>query len=286
LEVDEHGPNPFPGAIDPATMLSLRSRADEHRRDNALFRDPLAARWTELLPWRADPTAPYGQQTQTRLAVRARAFDDATERFLRPRDVRKYLIQRRYLRALVQPLVVEIGGGLSTRYHRVGRGRARWIEVDLPDAIALRRRLEAESFEHRFLARSPTDPGWLSELPGISPTEMLFIVEGGFTRVDQLTIRTLIDRLREQFAGATFVFDIAEELPQASADRLSEAGSSPRLTVADEADVIALGLRPFCVWQLTRQYPERWAELRSRCFRPPLTDIGVLVEAMVEPPAE
>jgi hypothetical protein len=37
---------------------------------------------------------------------------------------------------------------------------------------------------------------------------------------------------------------------------------------------------------LTRQYPERWAELRSRCFRPPLTDIGVLVEAMVEPPAE
>lgn len=246
--------------IDPAAMLDLRARADEHHRPDALFRDPLAAQWAALLPWRDDPAASYDEQVQTALTVRARAFDDATDHFLRPRDIRKHLIQRRYLRAVVQPVVVELGGGLSTRYHRIGEDRARWIEVDVPVAIALRRRLDMETLEHRFLARSPADPSWLAELPDVPPTEMLFIAEGAPFAADLPPIRALLGQLRQHVAGSTVL-----------------------LHVRDEADVAGLGLRPSRVLRLALQYPNRLREDATSSFEPPLRDLGALVEAIVEP---
>lgn len=258
-DVGEDHPDLPSWPIDPASMLDLRARSDEHLRPDALFRDPLAARWAALLPRRDDPAAPYDEHAQTRLAVRARAFDDATDRFLRPRDVRKHLIQRRYLRALVQPVVVELGGGLSTRYQRIGKGRTRWIQVDVPAAIALRRRFDTETLEHRFLARSPADPGWLAELSDIPPTEILVIAEGAYFATDVPAIRELLGQLREHAAELTVL-----------------------LHVSDEVDVAALGLRLIRILPLALQYPHRLREDAASLFETPPRDLGVLVEALVE----
>jgi O-methyltransferase involved in polyketide biosynthesis len=249
--------------IDPAAKLDLRARSDEHHRSDALFRDQLAARWAALLPWRDDPTAPYDQQVQAALAVRVRAFDDATDRFLRPRDIRKHQIQRRCLRAIVQPVVVELGGGLSTRYHRIGKDRTCWIEVDVPAAIALRRRLDMETLEHRFLAHSPTDPAWLAELPDIPPTEMLFIAEGARFHADPTLLQSLVDHLGQHYAESTVL-----------------------LHVRDEAEVIALGLRPVGVWPLAPEYAVRLIDSTAPSSMHSLRDVGMLVEAIVKPPAE
>jgi len=124
--------------------LTLRARADEHARPDALFRDPLAVTWFAQLPRYADQDAWFNPAVQTSAAIRAHMYDELTERFFA---------------AHPHPVVVELGAGLSTRYFRVGQGRACWIELDLPQAIAVRRQFDGETAEHTFLATSIDDPG-------------------------------------------------------------------------------------------------------------------------------
>jgi O-methyltransferase involved in polyketide biosynthesis len=40
---------------------------------------------------------------------------------------------------------VELGTGLNTRFERVDNGTVHWIDLDLPDTIALRRRYFADT---------------------------------------------------------------------------------------------------------------------------------------------
>ncbi|RZB14166.1 hypothetical protein StrepF001_39995 [Streptomyces sp. F001] len=55
--------------------------------------------------------------------------------------------------------VVEIGTGLNTRYERVGTGRARWFDLDLPDAIDLRRTFFTDTARRTMIA-AVTDEAW------------------------------------------------------------------------------------------------------------------------------
>lgn len=51
--------------------------------------------------------------------------------------------------------------------------RVRWYDLDFPDVIELRRRLDPEHAGYRLLASSATDPGWLdgwSQTSNRSPT--------------------------------------------------------------------------------------------------------------------
>ena len=76
--------------------------------------------------------------------LRARMFDRYVEDFLaaHPRGT-----------------VVEIGCGLDTRFDRVDNGRVRWFDLDLPDAIALRRRFFDDEPRRAMVAASVSTPG-------------------------------------------------------------------------------------------------------------------------------
>ncbi|WP_208719834.1 class I SAM-dependent methyltransferase [Amycolatopsis circi] len=52
----------------------------------------------------------------------------------------------------------------------------RWFDVDLPDVIALRRKLYSADDGYRTIAASVTDSGWLDEIPADRPT--LILAEG------------------------------------------------------------------------------------------------------------
>ena len=89
----------------PRTMiLTTRARADEDRRPDGLFRDQYAREWFDRLPWDADLDSFYSAQTQTGWAIRAEYFDQAV---------------RRQITTSQQPLVIELGAGLSSRYYRL-----------------------------------------------------------------------------------------------------------------------------------------------------------------------
>ncbi len=57
--------------------------------------------------------------------------------------------------------MVEIGTGLNTRFERTDNGQVRWIDLDLPDTIELRRKFFADSDRRNMLAASALEEGWL-----------------------------------------------------------------------------------------------------------------------------
>lgn len=109
--------------ISETMLISLGYRAAEARRPDALFRDPRAQEIIDRLG--IDQSRLGGRPFQQVFAMlRARQYDRWAQDFL-----------ARHPGALV----VEIGCGLDARFERIDDGLVNWIDMDLPEVIALRR---------------------------------------------------------------------------------------------------------------------------------------------------
>src|SRR4051794_10506286 len=112
-------------------VWTLRPRHDEHLRPDRLFDDPMAVEWYRKVADQEYTDTWYNTTLQMTIAIRAKVYDDAVVRFMATHE---------------SPVVVELGAGLSTRYYRLAvSDHSSWIELDLPEIIALRRELEPET---------------------------------------------------------------------------------------------------------------------------------------------
>ena len=98
--------------------------------------------------------------------------------------------------------VVNIACGLDTRFQRLDDGRVTWYDLDLPDVIALRRRLLEDGERHRTIAASALDPDWPDQLEDMS-SDVLVIIEGLSMYLEQEEVRTLLDIIAARLPGAT-----------------------------------------------------------------------------------
>ena len=133
----------------PETLLwNLGRRAAAARARRPLLKDPRAVEIVDRLDYDfGDASRGAGWH-----AVRVATFDAAIRRFL--------------ARHPSGP-VVALGEGLETQFWRVDNGRMRWISVDLPEALELRRKLLPEGprqaqprwISARYRLARPAGPG-------------------------------------------------------------------------------------------------------------------------------
>jgi O-methyltransferase involved in polyketide biosynthesis len=140
------------GPVAETLLIPLYGRATLTARGSALISDPRAVEMVEAIDY------DFG------------VFDGAPSLFgavLRTRVLDVWV--QRWLSARPAGTVVELGAGLNTRYERLDNGLAHWLEVDLPDAMALRRRFFTDTERRRMLAGSATGDDWVAAaaaLPG------------------------------------------------------------------------------------------------------------------------
>ena len=104
-------------------------------------------------------------------------------------------------------LVVNLGAGLDTRFYRLDNGAVRWIEIDLPDVIAFRRKLEEPPSErHTLLAASVLDEDWIDQVARAAGSRVLFIAEGLFPYFTEAEHKSVFTRLAERFPGQEMLF--------------------------------------------------------------------------------
>ncbi|NDJ54276.1 MAG: class I SAM-dependent methyltransferase [Chloroflexi bacterium] len=232
-------------------LITLRARADEGQHPRALFADAQAVDWLKQLGWPTDYDAIYTAALQTSFAVRTRLIDDAVQAQLKAGQVAQ---------------VLDLGAGLSTRYSRLGQPPLPWIELDLPDVITLRRRLEEESDRHRFVGQSLLDPNWLAALGSFSNKRTLIIAEGVLLFLPPQGVQQLFKSLRAAFSGAPIVVDIAGGLTEKrTAPRFAQVDAPMRWFAEDETDLARLGVSIEQVWPTLESFPARWGDL----FRAP-----------------
>jgi O-methyltransferase involved in polyketide biosynthesis len=102
--------------------------------------------------------------------------------------------------------VVEIGAGLNTRFERLDNGAVHWFDLDLPDAVELRRKFFADSARRATLAGSVFDPGWMAAVRR-SPGPYFFVAEAVFVYLTEQEVRAALAQIAGNFPRASIAFD-------------------------------------------------------------------------------
>lgn len=173
----------------PETMLwPLHNRAAEARRPDARLHDPHAVRIADAIDY--DYERSFGKANFAH-ALRALVFDDWL---------------RQWLRRHPDGQVVALGEGLETQFHRVDNGSMRWLSVDVPAAIEVRRRFLPDNDRLRNLACSALDFAWME---AVEPGRAVFVTAQGllmyFTPEE---VRTLVSAIAARFPAVELEFDV------------------------------------------------------------------------------
>ncbi len=227
-------------------VMTLRARASEHNHDDRLFADPWSHEWYQWMPNYPDYDAWYTPAFELASNIRTAIIDDITKTFIEDHD---------------NPVIVEIGGGLSSRPYRVGLESAQWIIVDLPPAINIRHKIDSQNDNLMFISETATSINWFNRLPETDKKDYLFIAEGVLMFIEKKDVQDIIDHLRAYFTGATFVFDTPREsYVEREQDNFTKLNAEIQFYM-DEHDFKGYGIKEQKIDYLLTAEPSRWQEL-------------------------
>jgi O-methyltransferase involved in polyketide biosynthesis len=154
--------------------------------------DPMSKRFRDAIDYDWDKFANVGGLQRASIAARMQILDDFVGAFIA---------------AHRGGLVVNMGAGLDTRFHRLDDGAIDWLEVDLPAVIALREKLgEPANPRHALFAGSILDTAWLDDVRRRASSAIMFVAEGLLPYFDEAEHRRIFATLAEHFPGEEIVF--------------------------------------------------------------------------------
>lgn len=169
----------------PETLLGNLGRRAVAARTGVL-NDPMALEVVDRLDYDF-PDTTRGARTH---AIRVATFDAAIRRFL-----------------IAHPAgtVVALGEGLETQFWRLDNGQLRWLTVDLPETIELRRRVLPDGPRQASHCGSALDLEWLGR---VNPADAILVTAQGLLPYFQRDeVHALIAALAQRLPGSSLVFD-------------------------------------------------------------------------------
>lgn len=171
-------------------LVTLYAKALESRRPDSILGDHEADRAVRRLDYDFGSLR-MRRRDQQSSAVRSKAYD---------RRVKRYLDDHPAC------VVLHLGCGLDTRAYRVNPpATVDWYDIDLPDVIALRRRLFEPRPGLHVVAASVTDPNLLGGIAGDRP--VLVVAEGLTPYLRRDDGVAMLRRIVGHFEGGEMLLD-------------------------------------------------------------------------------
>jgi O-methyltransferase involved in polyketide biosynthesis len=188
---------PSLGAVQETLLLPLIGRAVISKKHPTYFTDAKAVEICDSLDFDKQKALRNMQESGLlAMAVRAVKMDNAITEFV-----------RRHPKATI----LNVGAGLDTAFWRVDNGQIKWIDLDLPDSIALRQQFLAPSDRNPHIAKSVFDDSWMADIGPIS--NGLFIqVPGVFPYIETSTVRGFFENFPQKLPEAEIIFDTVSEI--------------------------------------------------------------------------
>ncbi|OBK22206.1 methyltransferase [Mycobacterium asiaticum] len=113
---------------------------------------------------------------------------------------------RQFLAVHEQATVLHVGCGLDARIYRLNPGPGvRWLDIDYPEVIELRRQVYPDRDNYRMVSASVTDPDWVADVPADRPT--LLLGEGLTMYLTEADGLSLLRRVVDRFPCGELQFD-------------------------------------------------------------------------------
>jgi O-methyltransferase involved in polyketide biosynthesis len=187
-------------------VLACRAVATEKHKDG--FNDPMAVLCLErLLEISADADKQRylrwkrmyaGLQARDRKArvLTARTFDDIADLFIS---------------AHPGCTVINLACGLDTRFWRIDHTRCRYIELDLPGMIALKKEILKDQLGYELIACSVLDTSWIDRVTSNGSSNFLLLAEGLFYYLPRQEVAGILQAIARRFDRSQLVLDMAPE---------------------------------------------------------------------------
>ena len=189
-------------------ILTLIARVVAAEKENAIFNDPMAVRCLEGLMsmaseeekrWIIREKRIYGgiQGHHVKAGIkRVRFFDDSANRFIA---------------ANPQCTVINLACGFDTRFWRIANENCRYVELDLPEVVALKREILKDQLGYELIGCSVLDASWIDQVTANGNSRFLLLAEGLFSYLPKPDATQLFQRLAQRFARSQLVLDIVPE---------------------------------------------------------------------------
>ena len=141
---------------------------------------------------------PYGGLAARFHALRVRTVDAAL---------------RRVLAGAPDATVVALGEGFETQFWRVDDGRVRWLTLDLPELVAVRREVIPDGSRNRTLTGSVADTEWTAEVDPERP--VIITAQGLLPYFERDEVHRMLTAWARLLPGAWLLFDAVTEQLQA-----------------------------------------------------------------------
>lgn len=174
------------------TLVPLIAKSLDAKHPKPLLHDVWAKSVLEKLD---HDTSKYliGDQERVTYSQRARYFDNWTAEFLAEHP---------------RATVLHLACGLDSRCLRLDWAATgvRWIDIDLPDVVALRQKLLPDpKGDYSLVGADVTEDKWLEQIPADRPTVIVF--EGLSMYLSETVNHRLIQRLVGHFKTGQLLFD-------------------------------------------------------------------------------
>jgi O-methyltransferase involved in polyketide biosynthesis len=134
--------------------------------------------------------APYAGLAARLHAQRVRTMDEAL---------------RRVLAGAPDATVVAIGEGFETQFWRVDNRRLRWLTLDLPELVAVRRAVLPDGPRNRTLAGSATDTEWIAQVERERP--VIITAQGLLPYFERDEVHRMLTTWARLLPGTWLLFD-------------------------------------------------------------------------------
>jgi O-methyltransferase involved in polyketide biosynthesis len=183
------------GAVQETLMLPLLARAIESEKDNPILYDNYARDIIARIDYDISKLEALltDDMHQMSFPIRAYNFDNTIRDFLEHNS---------------KAVVVNIGAGLDTTFQRVDNGSVMWINIDLPDVVALRQKLIPDSEREITIAKSALDFTWMNDIAQQKKDRfVLFMAAGVLCYFDPPSVGALFRNFAKAYPSAHVVFD-------------------------------------------------------------------------------
>ncbi|WP_028263872.1 class I SAM-dependent methyltransferase [Atopobium fossor] len=168
------------GDVQETALITLAIRASETSRPNPRIRDPKAQEIIKTLGVDVSKFDPFLSHE----GVVARTIMFANE-------------LKRLIALYPQAVCVNLGCGFDDKFSQVDNGKITWFDVDLPDQIAVRKKVYKNSERCHMLDGDALNGYWTCNIPQSNPT--IVIMEGVLEYFSKQQVQTCLHMLCDSF---------------------------------------------------------------------------------------
>ena len=194
--------------ISRTAILLLICRAVEAEKNKAQFADPMAV----LCLDRLISIAP--EEDKRWILRKKRMYEGVHERDAKA-GVQKGLVfdnaVNRFITEHPQCTVINLACGFDTRFWRIKNDSCKYIELDLPEVITLKKELLQDNLCYELISCSVLKTSWIDQVTSGGNSGFLLIAEGLFMWLTKTDVTILLKDIDDRFVQSQLILDIIPE---------------------------------------------------------------------------